>query len=57
MVLPHRATWGFAIAKFLTDPIWWLYLFWVPDYFGRNEVQASTVNAARTAASSVPRSV
>jgi MFS transporter, ACS family, hexuronate transporter len=36
MVLPHRATWAFAIAKFLTDPIWWLYLFWVPDFFSRN---------------------
>jgi ACS family hexuronate transporter-like MFS transporter len=34
-VLPHRATWAFAIAKFLTDPIWWLYLFWVPDFFSR----------------------
>lgn len=36
MVLPHRATWAFAIAKLLTDPIWWLYLFWVPDFFSRN---------------------
>ena len=34
-VLPHRATWAFAIGKFLTDPIWWLYLFWVPDFFSR----------------------
>jgi ACS family hexuronate transporter-like MFS transporter len=35
-VLPHRATWGFAIAKFLTDPIWaTIYLFWLPDFFSR----------------------
>jgi MFS transporter, ACS family, hexuronate transporter len=34
-VLPHRATWAFAVAKGLTDPIWWLYLFWVPDFFSR----------------------
>ena len=34
-VLPHRATWAFALAKFLTDPIWWLYLFWLPDFFSR----------------------
>jgi len=27
-LLPHRQTWAFAIAKFLTDPIWWFYLFW-----------------------------
>jgi MFS family permease len=28
-LLPHRQTWAFAIGKFMTDPIWWLYLFWV----------------------------
>ena len=35
-LLMHRQTWAFAIAKFLTDPIWWLYLFWVPDFLQRN---------------------
>jgi ACS family hexuronate transporter-like MFS transporter len=35
-LLPHRQTWAFAIAKFMTDPIWWLYLFWVPDFLHRN---------------------
>ena len=35
-LLPHRQTWAFAIGKFLTDPIWWLYLFWVPDFLSRN---------------------
>jgi ACS family hexuronate transporter-like MFS transporter len=34
-ILPHRQTWAFAVAKFLTDPIWWLYLFWIPDFFSR----------------------
>jgi ACS family hexuronate transporter-like MFS transporter len=34
-LLQHRQTWSFAIAKFLTDPIWWLYLFWIPDFFSR----------------------
>jgi len=34
-ILPHRQAWAFAIAKFMTDPIWWLYLFWVPDFFSR----------------------
>jgi ACS family hexuronate transporter-like MFS transporter len=28
-----RQTWAFAIAKFLTDPIWYFYLFWLPSYF------------------------
>jgi len=32
----HRQTWSFATAKFLTDPIWWMYLFWLPDFFSRN---------------------
>ena len=35
-ILPHRQTWAFAIGKFMTDPIWWLYLFWVPDFLNRN---------------------
>ena len=34
-ILPHRQAWAFIIAKFLTDPIWWLYLFWIPDFFSR----------------------
>ena len=28
-----RQTWAFAIPKFLTDPIWWFYLYWLPGYF------------------------
>ncbi|MEQ1826808.1 MAG: MFS transporter [Pirellula sp.] len=35
-LIPHRQTWAFAIGKFLTDPIWWLYLFWVPDFLQKN---------------------
>ncbi len=31
-VLPRKETWAFAIGKFLTDPIWWFYLFWLPGY-------------------------
>ena len=31
----YRQTWAFAVAKFLTDPIWWMYLFWMPDFFSR----------------------
>lgn len=31
-VLPVKETWAFAIAKFLTDPVWWFYLFWLPRY-------------------------
>jgi MFS transporter, ACS family, hexuronate transporter len=27
-LVPHRQTWAIALVKFLTDPIWWFYLFW-----------------------------
>jgi ACS family hexuronate transporter-like MFS transporter len=31
-VASRRETWAFAIAKFLTDPIWWFFLYWAPKY-------------------------
>jgi ACS family hexuronate transporter-like MFS transporter len=31
-LFPHREAWAFAIGKFMTDPIWWLYLFWLADF-------------------------
>ncbi len=31
-LLPHRQTWAFVLGKFLTDPVWWFYLFWMPSY-------------------------
>lgn len=30
--LQSRKTWGFALGKFLTDPVWWFYLYWLPPY-------------------------
>jgi len=35
-LFPYRQTWAFAIGKFMTDPIWWIYLFWLPDFLYRN---------------------
>lgn len=32
-LLPHRQTWAFTIGKFMTDPVWWFYLFWLAKYF------------------------
>jgi ACS family hexuronate transporter-like MFS transporter len=32
-LLGYKQTWAFAVGKFLTDPIWWFYLFWLPDFF------------------------
>ncbi|GGZ15882.1 hexuronate transporter [Echinicola pacifica] len=35
--IKHRGAWAVAIGKFLTDPIWWFYLTWLPDFFNSNE--------------------
>jgi ACS family hexuronate transporter-like MFS transporter len=32
-LLRYRQVWAFALAKFLTDPVWWFFLIWLPDYF------------------------
>jgi len=34
-VVGHRQTWAIVLAKFITDPIWWFLLFWVPDFLQR----------------------
>ena len=28
----YRGTWAFVVGTFLTSPVWWFYLFWVPDF-------------------------
>lgn len=35
-LLPHRQTWAFAAGKFLTDPVWWFFLFWLPKFLNEN---------------------
>ncbi|MBC8081859.1 MAG: MFS transporter [Hymenobacter sp.] len=34
-LLSFRQTWAFVVGKFLTDPIWWFYLFWLPDFLDK----------------------
>jgi len=34
-LLGIRQTWAFIAAKFLTDPVWWFLLIWLPDYFNK----------------------
>jgi len=36
MLLPHRQTWAFSLGKFLTDPVWWFYLFWIADFLQKD---------------------
>lgn len=33
-LLTYRQTWAFTVGKFLTDGVWWFFLFWLPKYLG-----------------------
>ena len=46
-VMRYRQAWGYAWAKFLTDPVWWFYLFWIPIYL--NDVRHFTASERATA--------
>ena len=35
-LLKYKQTWAFVLGKFLTDPIWWFYLYWVPKFLFKN---------------------
>lgn len=46
-LLGFRQTWAFVIGKFLTDPIWWFYLFWLPAFLtGENARKVTAFLAA-----------
>lgn len=32
VLLTKRPAWAFLIGKFLTDPVWWFYLYWLPGF-------------------------
>lgn len=34
-LLTYRQTWSFVMGKFLTDPVWWFYLFWLPSFLNK----------------------
>lgn len=34
-VLGHRQTWAYMTGRFLIDPVWWTFLFWLPDFFSK----------------------
>ncbi len=34
-LMTYRQTWAFMIGKFLTDPVWWFYLYWVPKFLNK----------------------
>ena len=35
-LLRHRQAWAFVVGKFLTDPIWWFYLYWLPKFLNKS---------------------
>jgi ACS family hexuronate transporter-like MFS transporter len=41
-LLGYRQTWAFAAGKFLTDGVWWFFLFWLPKYLSVQYGMAST---------------
>lgn len=46
-LLGYRQTWSFIVAKFLTDPVWWFFLIWLPDFFKKTrglEIKKSWVH-------------
>lgn len=45
-LLKYRQTWAFIIPKFLTDPVWWFFLIWLPDFFNKRglEIKSSWVH-------------
>jgi ACS family hexuronate transporter-like MFS transporter len=48
-LLKFKQTWAFAFGKLLTDPIWWFYLFWLPDFLKKQYQLSSTELAIPTA--------
>ncbi len=46
-LLTFRQTWAFVIGKFLTDPVWWFFLFWLPSFLaGENARKVKEYMAA-----------
>jgi ACS family hexuronate transporter-like MFS transporter len=42
-LLNKKATWGFFLATFLTDPVWWFYLFWLPSFLTNNGMDKTEI--------------
>lgn len=34
-LLTLRQTWAYMLGRFLIDPVWWTFLFWLPDFFNK----------------------
>jgi ACS family hexuronate transporter-like MFS transporter len=48
-LLKYRQAWSIVVARFMTDPIWWFFLIWLPDYFKKTrhlDIQHSWIHLA-----------
>ena len=50
----HRQTWAFLLAKGLSDPVWWFFLFWVPGFLAKQYNLAGASAAASASAMALP---
>jgi ACS family hexuronate transporter-like MFS transporter len=41
-LLSYRQAWAFVAGKFITDPVWWFYLFWLPTFLNKQYGIAKT---------------
>lgn len=50
----YRQTWAFLIAKGLSDPVWWFFLFWVPGFLAKQYKLSGSSAAASAASMAMP---
>ena len=53
----HRQTWAFLLAKGLSDPVWWFYLFWAPGFLAEKYDLTRSSAAMSAAAMALPVTV
>ena len=57
-LIKFRQTWAFIVGKFMTDPIWWFFLFWLPAFLsGENARKTQEFMAANPGFSGDPASI
>jgi ACS family hexuronate transporter-like MFS transporter len=49
-LLRLRPTWAYVIAQLLSGPVWWFYLFWLPDFLTKGFHLDKTESGYRVAA-------
>jgi ACS family hexuronate transporter-like MFS transporter len=57
-LLTFRQTWAFVLGKFMTDPIWWFFMFWLPSFLaGENARKTKEFMAANPGYTGAPSDV